>query len=304
MQDYAPTVPDYQTAMIRTSRLGVQAHCLRFEIQRGLEPTLARMAELGFSAIELVNFNGCRGNPWGDFGAAADRSAAEIGQLIRDVGLQCPSVMVSSEEIRYPNLSRTIQWVCDTGATNLVLTSLPTPGIGSLQDWTETFAGLNELGATIRQSGLDFVIHTQPGLWTTVGAVRLADKLLETIDSDLCKVEFDPAGAIIYGADASAYLQQRAGAFFALHLRDGLQPPQPVFYLASEPLGQRYLDWRSLLLEAGRSGVQWYFVEMEMNDPAETLPAITASLQFLRSQRLLDSSVSPSAHKPISRKHS
>jgi sugar phosphate isomerase/epimerase len=273
--------------MIGASRLGVQAHCLRFDIQQGLEPLLARIAGLGFAAIELVCFPGCRGNRWGDFGAATDRPAAEIGTAIRAAGLTCPSVMVSPQEALGVNLAQTIEWVRDTGATRLVLTSLPTPGDGSLQEWTNAFANLNQLGARIGESGLDFGIHTQPGLWATTDGILLADRLLEMIDPAVCQIEFDPSGAIIYGADAAAYLRQRPEAFFALHLRDGRRPPNPVFYLASEPLGQRYIDWPSLLEAAARSSIQWYFLEMETTDAADTLPAITSSLQFLKSQGLI-----------------
>jgi sugar phosphate isomerase/epimerase len=273
--------------VISRSRLGVQAHCLRFDIQQGLEAVLARMAGLGLTAIELVSFPGCRGNPWGDFGAAADRPAVEIGAAIRAAGLACPSVMVSPEEVRGMNLPRTLNWVRDTGAARLVLTSIPTPGAGSLQDWSAAFADLNELGARVGRSGLDFAIHTQPGLWAVVDGVRLADRLLEVIDPAVCQIEFDPAGAIIYGADAAVYLRRRPEAFFSLHLRDGRRPPEPVFYLAAEQLGQRYIDWRDLLEAAARSSIQWYFLEMEVPDAAGTVRAITASLQYLRSQRLL-----------------
>jgi sugar phosphate isomerase/epimerase len=273
--------------VIDTARLGVQAHCLRFEIQRGLESTLTRVADLGLAAIELVRFPGCRGNPWGDFGAATDRSAVDIGAAIGTAGLVCPSVMVLPGEVDDAHLDSTSRWVRESGATRLVLTSLPTPGRGSLQDWQAAFTGLNGLGARIQHLGLDFALHTQPGLWSVVEGVRLADMLLDSIDPQCCQIEFDPAGPIIYGTDAADYVRRRPDAFYALHLRDGLQPPEPVFYLASEPLGHRYLDWTALLEAAAASSIGWYFLEMETADAADTLPAITASLDFLRSERLI-----------------
>jgi sugar phosphate isomerase/epimerase len=269
--------------MIGAQQIGVQAHCLRFEIQKGLEQTLAQISGLGLAAIELVRFPGCRGNRWGDFGAATDRPAREIGAAVRAAGLVCPSVMVSADELTTANTGSTIEWVHDTGATRLVLTALPSPDPANLRDWTAAFANLNVLGARMQRSGLRFAFHPQPSLWSELDGARLADVLLDTIDPDQCKIEFDPSGAIIYGTNAASYLRKRPGAFFAMHLRDGMQPPSPVFYLPSEPLGCRYIDWPSLLDAAAQTGIEWYFLEMEVADQATTWPAIVESLQFLKS---------------------
>ena len=126
--------------MIGAQQIGVQAHCLRFEIQKGLEQTLAQISSLGLAAIELVRVPGCRGNRWGDFGAATDRPAREIGAAIRAAGLVCPSVMVSPDELTTATMDSTVEWVRDTGATRLVLTTLPSPASGVLYDWTVAFA--------------------------------------------------------------------------------------------------------------------------------------------------------------------
>jgi sugar phosphate isomerase/epimerase len=272
--------------MIGAQQIGVQAHCLRFEIQKSLEQTLAQISKLGLAAIELVRFPGCRGNRWGDFGAATDRPALEIGAAIRAAGLVCPSVMVSPGELTAANMDSTIEWVRDTGATRLVLTALPSPERGSLHDWTAAFANLNVLGSRMQRSGLGFAFHPQPSLWAELDGARLADLLLDTIDPDQCRIEFDPSGAIIYGSDPASYLRKRPGAFFAMHLRDGMQPPSPVFYLPSEPLGCRYIDWPSLLDAAAQTRIEWYFLEMEVADQATTWTAIVESLQFLKSKRL------------------
>jgi len=272
--------------MIGAQQIGVQAHCLRFEIQKGLEQTLAQIASLGLAAIELVRFPGCRGNRWGDFGAATDRPAREIGAAIREAGLVCPSVMVSPDELTTATMDSTVEWVRDTGATRLVLTTLPSPASGVLYDWTVAFANLNALGSRMQRSGLRFAFHPQPSLWSELDGARLADVLLDTIDPDLCQIEFDPSGAIIYGTDPASYLRKRPGAFFAMHLRDGMQPPSPVFYLPSEPLGRRYIDWPALLDAAAQTPIEWYFLEMEVADQATTWPAIVESLQFLKSKRL------------------
>ncbi len=45
---------------MRANQLGVQAHCLRSEIAADLDRTLARVAELGIAALEMMSFPGSR----------------------------------------------------------------------------------------------------------------------------------------------------------------------------------------------------------------------------------------------------
>ena len=268
-------------------QLGVQAHCLRFRIAESLEATLDEVAGLGLRAIELVSFPGCRGNRWGDFGAATDWRPEDIGSAIRKAGLVCPSVMVNAQELSEAQFDATVRWLHGVDAGRLVLTSIPTPGAGSLRDWQQALATLNPTGEHLRSCGLQFAIHTQPNLWAVVEGRRLADELLDAVDPQLCRIEFDPSGAIMYGADPAAYIAQRPASFYALHLRDAARPPEPVFYQAAEPLGTGTVDWRSFLAAAEASAIEWYFLEMEVSEPGQTMNAIVASQHFLQQQGLL-----------------
>jgi sugar phosphate isomerase/epimerase len=272
---------------MRERQLGVQAHCLRFRITASLEATLAEVARLGLRAIELVTFPGCRGNRWGDFGAATDWPPEDIGRAIRCSGLACPSALVTSPEIAADRFEATVSWLRAAGIPRLILTSMPTPGSGTLRDWQQAFAALNTIGERLGACGMQFAIHTQPNLWAVIDHRRLADELLRAIDPELCRVEFDPSGAIMYGTDPAQYISQRPDCFYALHLRDGTQPPEPVFYQAAEPLGAGTVDWPALLAAAEASAIEWYFLEMEVTEPAQTMAAIIASQHYLRERGLV-----------------
>ena len=268
-------------------QLGVQAHCLRYRIAASLEATLAEVAGLGLQAIELVSFPGCRGNRWGDFGAAADWRPEDIGAAIRGAGLACPSAMVNSQELAAEQFEATIRWLRGVGVAHLVLAAIPTPGSGTLREWQQALAMLNPLGERLRSYGLRFAIHTQPNLWAIVEGRRLADELLDVIDPALCRIEFDPSGAIMYGTDPGSYIAQRPECFYSLHLRDATRPPEPVYYQAAEPLGTGTVAWRPFLAAAEASTIEWYFLEMEVSDPGQTLNAIATSQRYLQQQGLV-----------------
>jgi sugar phosphate isomerase/epimerase len=262
------------------AELGIQAHCLRHRIAANFEATLAEVAALGVTALELVYFPGCRGNAWGDFGAATDLPPAEIGAAIRALGLCCPSVMVNETDLHAERAGSTLDWIVAVGCPRVVLTSLSHSAAPSLEEWTHCFERMRGAARQCRSRGLEFALHTQPDLWAEVAGVRPADELLRQWD-DSFRIEFDPSGAIIYGTDPAAYIRQRPEAFYALHLRDGDTPPAPVFYLAASALGAGSVDWRDVLAAADASAIEWGILEMEVPEPADVLPALRASLDYL-----------------------
>jgi sugar phosphate isomerase/epimerase len=277
---------------MRADQLGVQAHCLRSEIAADLDRTLATIAELGMAALEMMSFPGCRGNWWGDFGAAADLPPTVIAARIRSAGLLCPSVMVTEPELSSEQFTATIDWVHGLGCPRLVLTSFAVAAARTRDDWQRAFARVDEFADRVSASGLEFVLHTQPDLWTK-GAGSGVDELLRWSDRHSRRLEFDPTGTIIHDVDPVAFASRCRGALYALHLRDGVVPPEPVFYLAAEPVGTGGVNWPALLQATESSAVQWYFLEMELTDRTRVLTALSSSLKYLRDYGLIETGPAP-----------
>ena len=282
---------------MRLEQLGVQAHCLRHQIALSLASALEAVARLGLNAIELVSFPGCRGNPWGDFGRSTDLPPREIAAALATEGLQCPSVMVTEAELATDRLAETLAWILAVGCRRVVLNSLQHPPRPSWADWQRSLERAEGYAKQCGEHSLDFTLHTQPELWAAVDGERPAELLLATVDTSVMRLEYDPSGAIMHGANPAEYLRQRPEAFYAVHLRDGHTPREAVSYLAAEPLGRGSVNWREMLDAAGRSGVEWYFLEMEVADRQLTLAALRESLTYLRGQSLLEDAAL--AHTPI-----
>ncbi len=273
---------------MRATQLGVQAHCLRSEISVDLDATLATLAGLGLCAFEMMYFPGCRGNWWGDFGAAADLPAAHIGASIRAAGLHCPGVMVTAKDLESDQAAATLDWARDLGCSRVILTSFavasaPTPG-----DWTRAFEGLEIQASQVEAAGLEFVLHTQPDLWRPDGRCAGLDALFQWLEGRGRMLEFDPTGAIIHGADPLDFIRRCAGRLYAAHLRDGRTPREPVFYLPAEPLGTGAMPWPAVIQALGTSATQWYLLEMEMSERTQALAGVRASLAYLQKHHLVE----------------
>jgi sugar phosphate isomerase/epimerase len=195
--------------------------------------------------------------------------------------------MVTEKELAAPNRRRTLDWVQGLGCPRVVLTSFTVSPSRTRNDWVDALARVGELAQHVRTAGLDFVLHTQPDLWAAgTGGLQ---ELRRWLDRDRCLVEFDPTGAMIHGADPAAFVRLFADALYAVHLRDGMTPPEPVFYLPAEPLGDGGVRWKDLLGACASSTARWYVLEMETADRAQVLPAIRRSLEYLHEQGLVES---------------
>lgn len=274
---------------MRPSQLGVQAHCLRFKIsEQGLEASLTELAGQSFQLVEMVSFSGCRGNRWGDFGSATDLPATRIACALRDAGLACPSIHVTATELSAKQLEATLNWARTIGIQTIVLSSLPSmPASAGINARLSQIHELNVIGKRLRSADFRFVLHMQPDLWQPVDGTTVADELPKVLDASLCQLEFDPSGCILYGTDPADYLASHRGYVFAVHLRDGLQPSAPQSYLPALPLGEGNVDWNRLLRAAADSAVAYYFLEMEVARPSETMAAINTSMQYLQREGFL-----------------
>ncbi len=262
-------------------RLGIQAHCLRQQLARDLRGTLGELAQLGFRAIELASFPGCRGNPWGDFGALADAAPESISDALVAAGFIVPSTHISWREVQDEHFEATVDWLKGVGTQRAIVASIPMPANARFEQWRAAFERLNEIGMRFRESGLDFGYHTQANLWQMCDGACPADSLLEVIDPRRCLIEFDPTGTLIYGMDPAAYLRGQPDGFYALHLRDGRRPEHAVPHLYAEPLGKGEIDFQALLNAAAATSMQWHFLEMEMASSEAVMAAIQTSLRYL-----------------------
>lgn len=272
---------------IDSTRLAVQAHCLRREMAIDFTATLGRLRDMGFSSIELCSFPGCAGNPWGDFGSLATWSAARIRSELAAAELDCMSTHVTAAELEPDLLHDTLQWVEGVGCDTVVLAGFPIGASADLAEWRGWFERLNRIGEQLGDAGFLFAYHTQHDVWRSPGGSLVADEMLRVLDPARCLVELDASGALVYGADWMPTVCANPDRFFAMHLRDGRKPPTEVPWLPALPLGQGEVDWHEALDAAATASIPRYILEMEVGPGSDAFAALQTSIDYLNSAGLL-----------------
>jgi sugar phosphate isomerase/epimerase len=82
---------------------------------------------------------------------------------------------------------------------------------------------------------------------------------MRQFDAKLVKMQFQVA-VISLGYEAATYLAKYPGRFLSLHLADYSTAEKKAV-----PVGSGVVDWKKLFAAAKASGVQNYFVEMNLD---------------------------------------
>lgn len=244
---------------LRADPLGLPIGCqlwpFRKMIGENFEGTLAQLAGMGFKRVEMCSpFSYPEG-----FGPLSTRKTADLRHAIEAAGLGCESCHFGLKELRN-NLDERIGWARDMGLKQMVLSTFGSKSGAPLSDWVSAAQELNPIAAKVQQAGLQMGFHNHNFEFQKIDGVLIYDKLLETFDPSLVKMQFQVA-VVGLGYQAADYLTKYPGRFLSLHLQDW--SPAEKKEVA---IGQGVVDWKRLFEAARTAGVKNYFVEVSVED--------------------------------------
>lgn len=239
--------------------IAVQLYTVRSLTENDMLGTLRKLAALGYSAVELAGYG--------------NSDAASIATTLGELGMRAPSAHVALQ-----------LWANDFDGT---LADLQRLGI---QYAVVPYAGdeyrsadgvrrlvdeLNQLGERLRGSGIRAAYHNHDFEFKPLDGGTMYQQLANNTDPELVDLELDLFWVDVAGVDTTALLEQYAGRFPLVHVKDR-KPDQEVQFA---PAGEGTIDWRQLLPAAERAGARWYIVEQDISrDP---LRDVETGLRYL-----------------------
>ena len=253
-------------AAAKVGPIGLQLYTVRDAMQKETEATLARVGALGYKEVE---FAGYFGHP-----------AAHIRQFLDKAGLRAPSVHVPIDTMRKA-MTQTIADAKVIGHEWITMPWLaPEQRPTTADGWKKLAAEVSKHAATVHAAGLKFAYHNHDFELMPVGGVVPLELLLAGTDPARVDFEMDVYWVTKAGNDPLAWFAKHPGRFRMLHLKDA--SPAPARDM--RPVGQGTIDWRAVLAQRAKAGVQHVFVEhdsaAEMNG-GDAFKSVTASYQYL-----------------------
>jgi len=246
--------------------IGCQTWPVREMIAKDFPGTIQQLAAAGFQTMELCSPVGYA--EFG-FGGLAKYSGAELRKILGDAGVTCVSSHFGIKELR-ENQEARIAWAKDVGLTQMIVPSLDGPKKPTMDDVKRAAGEYNKMAELSAKAGIQQGLHNEDFELSTVDGKRTYDVLLELLDPQLVKFQFQ-VSTISQGYDAAEYFTKYPGRFFSMHVQGWSAQTKKIM-----PVGQDTLDWKKIFTAAKTAGLKNYFVEMN-------LEMMKASVPYLRS---------------------
>lgn len=239
---------------------GIQLYAVRSDLEKDPAGTLHAIKEIGFEEVETAGFAGL--------------PVREFRQLLDDAGLKCPSAHLPFDLANLGpafEAAHTLgaQYATSGGLRGTLSPPLATAGFAmTLEEASRTAALANHIGEQSRRSGLQFAYHNHNGEFVDQDGTIGFDVLLRETDPQLVTFEIDCGWMVLGGRRPVDYFRKYPHRFPMIHVKDFLPPASPVdrtqaSEYAGAELGHGMINYRPILADAAKAGVQHYFAEQE-----------------------------------------
>jgi len=251
---------------LRANPLGLPIGCqtwpVREMIAKDFPGTIKQLAAAGFQTVELCSPVGYADS---GFAGLAKYTGTQLRKILSDAGVACMSSHFGIEELR-KNQEGRIAWAKDVGLTQMIVPSLEGPEKPTMDDVKRAAEEYNKMGEKAAKAGIQQGLHNEEFEMTTVNGKRTYDLLLELLDPQLVKFQFQ-VSTISRGFDAAEYFTKYPGRFFSMHVQGWSAKTRKEM-----PVGQDTLDWKKIFSAARTGGIKNYFVEMDLEKMRASVP--------------------------------
>jgi sugar phosphate isomerase/epimerase len=233
---------------MKKSSFGFQIWTIREKLIADFPGTLKMMADFGYKEVEMCS-------PLGySFDSLHEIEGPEMRRIIEDAGLKCTSSHYNMGELR-DHLDNRIQWAHDLGMKQIILSSFSLPEGASLDDFKKAADELNSIGEKTKKAGIQAGFHNHHMEFEKRGDELIYDVLLDRLDPDLVKMQFQVA-VVNIGYKAEDYFNKYPGRFISAHLSDWVSEDESV------PVGKGMVDWPAFFKAAKKGGVKNFYAEI------------------------------------------
>ncbi len=243
--------------------IGLQLYTIRKEIQGDLIGSLKKVAEIGYTQVELAGYNN---------GLFYGKSPLEFKQICADLGLR---IVSSHCGINADTLAKTVE---NSKAVGVDYVVLPSPGGNdrkTLDDYKKLGDKFNSYGEACKNAGLKFAYHNHDFEFALIDNQVPYDLLVQNTDPSLVSFEMDLYWIIKAGYQPLEYFAKYPGRFSMWHVKD-----RDAASGKFTEVGKGNVDFNGIFAKKAESGMTHFFVELDMS-AIPALDSIKISFDYL-----------------------
>ncbi|MCC6927830.1 MAG: sugar phosphate isomerase/epimerase [Gemmatimonadaceae bacterium] len=230
----------------RLTRIGLELYSVRDAMRRDPDATLAAVAAMGYTEVELL---------WsfGNFG----RTTQQVRDALTRTGLRARSAHVSPAAILV-GWERSLEIARYLGQEYIICPSFTVDTERSLDDWKEWADRFNRAGQVARAAGIWVAMHNEPGHQRQLDGRVPFEVFAERIDPRYVRLQLDVGNMTMGGGDPLAFLAKYGDRCWSFHLKD-VVPDRS----RDTELGKGIVDLKRLLASIPDIDQKSFFVEQE-----------------------------------------
>ncbi len=262
----------------KKTKMGLQMYTLRNEFEKDLPGTLQKIAELGYTTLELAGY---------DEGKIFGASPVDFKRMLINAGLNVVSGHVLTGR-QSPNKPRTMvndfeRVIDDMKAIDqkyIVCAWLFPEERSCLDDYKKLAALLDKCAEKCQKYGIVFAYHNHDFEFEPINTVVPYNVLLRETDSDLVKFEMDMYWMKKANQNPVKYFEQYPNRFPLWHVKDMDKKDSSKF----AEVGQGSIDFGSLFANKEKAGLKYFFVEQDDCYERPPLDSIKMSFDYLKTK--------------------
>lgn len=245
------------------TRPGLQLYTVRAEMERNVEETLARVAQIGYKEVEFAGYFG--------------RTPAQIAANLKLNGLVAPSAHIGLDTIG-AGWDQALDAAAEIGHQWLLVAYLTEAQRGGPDVYKKLAADFNRAATAARTRGISFAYHNHDFEFQPLeGGTDGQTILLTECDPTLVDFELDLYWITKAGKDAAAFMEKYPGRFPLVHVKDMAADGQIT------EVGAGTIDFQKII-DAGKGTIEHFYVEQD--NAAVPFDSITRSLEAVKRFRV------------------
>lgn len=246
-----------------TIPIGLQLWSVRDDCGRDLPGTLKAVADMGYQGVEFAGYHG--------------RSAAELRNILDDLGLKAAGTHLGLAQLLGDELERTIEFNKELGSKYAIIAMGDAEQIGTRAALLNFSRTLNEIADKLKGRGIRTGYHNHWHEFDLVDGETAWDAIASNTQPDVV-MQLDLGNAMRGGANPTETLAKWVDRAFSVHLKEHSTTKD-------EPLvGEGDVPWQEVFRICETAGkTEWYVVEQE----AYPVPPLQAAEQCLKHLRAM-----------------
>ena len=244
---------------------GIQLWTVKEALAKDPLAVLKHLSASGYKQIE--SFEGDKGIFWGMKNTAFKKTMDDLGMKI--VSAHCDNTKDFERK------------AAEAGEIGMKYLICPYKGPQKSIDQFKRFADeFNACGEVAKKHGIRFAYHNHDYSFVPMDGVVPQDVMMNLTNPATVDFEMDMYWTVAAGVDPIAYMKKFPNRFKLVHVKDLVKLPKGEH--ESCVIGKGTIDYKALLPQANKQGVQYYIVEQEAYTGTNELDAAKADAAYMK----------------------